>query len=448
MKSAIAFIFLAASAHAAEYYGGTVGNQATSTVGTMTVTGNATVGSLTDLGTATIGDTLSVTQTGATQNAITVVSTGTGNGISVTCQGGNTIQGDSSGCINVQKQTTGSAIVVFSSHTSAQIGDSLIYLHQKSGNWNDPLFRIIDDNFGNSSPQIRIDGRAVNVEAVNTSTTNSQGLGKWEPFAMALGGINLQVNSRAEDDSGFQNVGYWTPLNRGGGLTLAPAVNGAAGNVSTTASGPLTWLTPDAHTVGIKGPLATTASWSWVLPSVRGSSNTVLGLVNNVGGMQFVPSCRPLVDVDSTTVGVTTTTAAGTGELDMAVITIPANSLTNKGDRIKVEAAWTGAGDANTKRARIRANGSSGTICSDTLAHAVNAGSMVAYATIRQAGNSSQTCDGTAFAPNFTGNAQSSVLTLDNTASFTIDITCQNGSSVAGDCSFVSATVELCSAPQ
>lgn len=181
------------------------------------------------------------------------------------------------------KTTTGPALEINSNIDSPQIGDSALLIWQDALNWNDPLVRIIDNNSGNSSPQIRIDAKAPNMEVVCTSADNTRGFGKWEPWAVPLNGKNMSVNSRAYDDTTFERVGEWSPLSEGGGLTLYPAVNGISGNPAPTGSGQIRFRTTDNRNVGLRGPTTAVASWYWTLPNT----------FNNLGRLLYQSSDGP-----------------------------------------------------------------------------------------------------------------------------------------------------------
>lgn len=227
--------------------------------------------------------TAAFTQTGTgSVNAVTITSTGTGKALSIVPQGlasggyqnqvGVVTVGD-----NTPTRPYTSLMVFVDSTTAVQNGGGLIELWENSETHNDPLIWI--HNVGqDSNPAIRIDDDAPDLEIVNTSTTNSLGLGKWEPFAIANLGVDLQVNSRAYNNSTFEGVGRWHPLSKGGGLELEPVIAAQDGNPATSnSSSALSWLTPDGHVVGLKGPTTVpSGSWDFIMPNTSANGGQVL----------------------------------------------------------------------------------------------------------------------------------------------------------------------------
>lgn len=105
-------------------------------------------------------------------------------------------------------------LVIVSSYPNLQNGTAMFETYQQAPDFNDPLWRIF--NVGHeSNPFLRVDDGAPDMEIVTTSTDGAHGLGKWEPFAVAYQGINLQINNRAYDNSTFENLAYWHPLHIG-----------------------------------------------------------------------------------------------------------------------------------------------------------------------------------------------------------------------------------------
>lgn len=233
--------------------------------------------------------TLTVTQTlTGNTTAVLIISTGTGQALKIIGQGvpGGGLQGAQGGIVNIERQSLSDGLVIYSSVTSNQVGSTMLHIKNDAPNYNDPLIWVHD--VGNlSNPVMRWDSAAPDMEVVNTSTDNSVGLGKWEPFAMAYQGANLQINSRAYNNSTFENVAYWTPLSQGGGLTLAPVINGQDGNPSTSNSQFIQFFTTNSHTVGIRGPKSTTASWNFMLPGTFANGNKLLYQATDGGDRQW-----------------------------------------------------------------------------------------------------------------------------------------------------------------
>lgn len=215
-------------------------------------------------------------------NAVVVTSTGTGTPLKITSNGipSGGLQNRTGGALNIKMTSVAEGMVIQSSVTDAQQGSSMLVLWQDATGYNDPLIWIHNaDNASN--PFLRADDPAPDMELVNTSTDNAHGLGKWEPMAIAYQGVNLQINSRAYDNSTFENVAYWTPLSQGGGLTLAPVLLGVSGNTSPNATQAIMWTSTNNHTVGLMGPQATTASWNFTLPSTPNNQGQVMYQATN-----------------------------------------------------------------------------------------------------------------------------------------------------------------------
>ena len=223
-----------------------------------------------------------------TTPGLVLTTTGTVQSATINCNGfaNSSLQGNTAGCMNLTSlNNAGPTLVIVSSRPSTQEGDSALMIRQISSNWNDPLFRIFDFNTGNSSPQMRWDCEACNLELVSTSTSGAIGRGKWEPFAMADGGIDLQVNSRAYDDSTFQNVAYWNPLSDGGGLTIrSETTTNNTGVMSSSDTAGVEMFTLQARTVGLTVSTAVTASWWFAMPSTFNNQYRIMFQTNNGRG--------------------------------------------------------------------------------------------------------------------------------------------------------------------
>lgn len=191
------------------------------------------------------------------------------------------------GAVTIQNRVPGGfatpLLVLVDSSTDVQDGAGVMEIWVESLTRNDPGIWYHDTSNG-SGGQIRIDATGSNGPnfEITGSSDLSHGLSKWEPFAEAgSGGFRLQQpNSRCYDNSGFDNMAYWEPLSKGGGLFLMPynAVGCEAGSgfsaSSTTIA--INWTTLNNHTVGIRGPDNTTASWTFRLPSTISNGGQVL----------------------------------------------------------------------------------------------------------------------------------------------------------------------------
>lgn len=238
--------------------------------------------------------TAAVTQTNTGSiNAVTITSTGTGKALYIVPQGkaGNAYQ-DQVGAVTIEKLSgvPTEFLVIHDSTTSNQLGTGLLEIWEDQGGsagHNDPLLWI-HNNGSASNPFMRVDDYAPDMEIVNLSTNNAVGLGKWEPFAMANGGVDLQINSRAFDNSTFENVAYWHPLQKGDaipGLYLrSQTLANDSGVLSSSDTTGVTFFTLDAHTVGLTGPQSATASYTFALPSTVGATGEVLYHAGNRGG--------------------------------------------------------------------------------------------------------------------------------------------------------------------
>lgn len=265
-------------------------------------------------------------------NAVTIVSTGTGIPLSVQAQGfvsngyqnrkGIVTVGD-----DISTRPFSTEMVIVDSTTDSQAGGGLIEVWSDNPLHNDPKlwFHVAGHD---SSPEIRDDANAPNWEMVNTSTDNAHGLGKFEPAAVAFQGVDLQVNNRAYDNSGFENLAYWHPLSKldtQPGLYIEPqnVVADAAVITSSDTSG-LNFFTLNAHTVGITGPQNPSASYVFGLPDTVGAAGEFWYNSGNRGGnfnaRQIKHSGTDLVY--SPTTGLTVSTITATSSATFSNITI------------------------------------------------------------------------------------------------------------------------------
>lgn len=224
---------------------------------------------------------LNVTQndtSSSSSHGVVVTSTGTGNAIKIITNGvpSNGLQNATGGAINVRMNGISEGIVIYSSITDSQAGSSFLFIKNDAPLYNDPLIWIKDVG-AQSNPVFRADSAAPDIEIVNTSTDNAVGLGKWEPIAMANTGVNLQINSRAFSNGTFERVAEWQPRSKGVALALYPTNLGEDSNPTPTTTGKLLFYTTDtARQVGIRGPMATTASWYWTLPATFNNAGNVM----------------------------------------------------------------------------------------------------------------------------------------------------------------------------
>lgn len=212
-----------------------------------------------------------------------ITSTGTRNGLRVVGRGlpDNSVQSLDGGVVNIQVENHyAPGLVIVSSFTDAQKGAGILEIWQESINHNDPHLWIHAKDH-QSAGNIRIDSDAPNFEIVNTSTDNTKGFGKWEPFAAPYQSARLQVaSSRCYDDSSFNNLAYWEPMSKGGGLFLLPfdatGCESASGFSASSQTASINFFTLNSRTVGLSGPSNTSASWTFKLPSTFSNGGQVL----------------------------------------------------------------------------------------------------------------------------------------------------------------------------
>lgn len=176
-------------------------------------------------------------------------------------------------------------LVSVDSTTDLQEGSGIWEIWEHSPTHNDPLIWIHNDG-QQSNPFMRIDDLAPDMELIATSTDNAHGRGKWEPMAMAYQSARLQINSRAWDNTTFENVAYWEPLSIvGAGLYLAAqTLANDSGVLTSSDTLAINFFTQNNRTVGLTGPLNTTASWTFALPSTFNNLGHVLYQSSNGRG--------------------------------------------------------------------------------------------------------------------------------------------------------------------
>lgn len=239
----------------------------------------------------------SILVSGIGAGGIRTLSTDTRNALQVTANGvpSGGLQNQTGGALNIRVNSVSEAMVITSSQPNSQAGASFIWMDQQSPGWNDPIL-YINDRSSNSAGQIKMQAYAPNFELVNRSTATTLGRGKWEPFASAYQSHRLQMpNSRAWDDSTFENMAYWEPLSAvGAGMYLqSQSLANDSAVLSSSDTQAINFFTQNNRTVGITGPLNTTASWTIALPSTTGDTgqlmyhNGVRGNNNNARQMEF-----------------------------------------------------------------------------------------------------------------------------------------------------------------
>lgn len=235
--------------------------------------------------------TIALSNTSSSYNGITVVSSGSANSLKITDNGvPSTLQSLTGGAVNITVPvgTVKPALVIVSSNTDAQQGAGILEIWQESINHNDPHIWIHAKDH-QSAGNIRIDSDAPNFELVNTSTVGVQsggtasGTGKWEPFAVPYQSWRMQAaSSRCWDNTSFENMMYWEPMFRGGGMYLqafdTAGCDAGAGYDTTSHAQSINWFEGDGggNTVGLQGPQTVTASWTFRLPSTFSNGGQVL----------------------------------------------------------------------------------------------------------------------------------------------------------------------------
>lgn len=182
-------------------------------------------------------------------------------------------------------------LVIVDSTTASQNGGALIEVWSDSPNHNDPklYFHVVGHD---SSPEIRDDAGAPNWEMINTSTDNAHGMGKWEPAALAFQSTDLQVNSRAYDNSTFENIAYWEMLQKdkdnGPGLYMqTQSLTNDSSIMTTTATAGINFYTLNSHIIGLTAPAnVVSGSWRFALPSTANNLGQVLYQSSN-GSSKF-----------------------------------------------------------------------------------------------------------------------------------------------------------------
>lgn len=164
------------------------------------------------------------------------------------------------------------------------------------------------------------------------------------------------------------------------------------------------------------------------------------------GSTQTARMCGQLKTIDFNSVGVTTTTTASTNVIYFSTMPFNGKALAHIGDSITVKCSGTGANDANTKRASLSFN-AGGRVIGDTLAHALTAASWEVSGTVYRSGPNTQNYTGNGIMTNFSPGETSGTLTETDTSDWTFNCRCLNGSSVAGDCSFLTMTATYCGTP-
>lgn len=231
---------------------------------------------------------LSVNQTlNGSVNAATIISTGTGIPLLITPQGlvsngyqnkkGALTVGD-----DVSSRNFSTLAVLVDSTTDSQLGGGLLEVWEDNPNHNDPGIWYHDKSNG-SGGQIRIDatgGNGPNFEITGSSDT-AHGMSKWEPFAEAgNGGLDLQINNRSYDNTGFETIGYWHPLQKTDilpGLYINPQNSSADGAIVTSSgTSGVTFFTLNSHTVGLTAPPNSTVSWTNAMPDTIGAAGNLM----------------------------------------------------------------------------------------------------------------------------------------------------------------------------
>lgn len=239
--------------------------------------------------TTTITGTSNLTNNGSTVNviqtntgnvgALVITSTGTGIPLQVIGQGspGGGVQ-QRQGYVTIGDDTAGKPVaaelVIVSSRTDAQVGAGHIEVWVDSPNDNDPVYwehRVSN----NSAPDARFDAPAPNEEVISISSSGAtNGRGKWEAWAVPFQSEILQVNSRSWDNSTFENLAYWEPLDIQAGFATpglylqAQNLANDSGVLTSTNTSGINFFTQNNHTVGLTGPLnVASGSWRIRLPS-------------------------------------------------------------------------------------------------------------------------------------------------------------------------------------
>lgn len=263
-------------------------NQTTSQTATLNVTSGTVSGSMTaGFVTSNAGvytSTIAVSNNSNSYYGALITSTGTRNALRIVERGipDNALQSLDGGALNItmDTNTVAPAIVIVSSSPDVQQGAGILELWQQSPSHNDPHFWIHATDH-NSAGNIRVDSYAPNFEAVNLSTDNAHGLGKFEFGASPYQGATWQmVNSRCWDNSSFERIMYVDPMSQGGNIYLSPfdstGCDSGAGYVASSQTIAINWLTLNNHTVGIRGPDNSSASWTFRLPSTFSNGGQIL----------------------------------------------------------------------------------------------------------------------------------------------------------------------------
>jgi hypothetical protein len=237
-------------------------------------------------------------------------------------------------------------LVLVDSTTDNQVGTGILELWENNPLHNDPLIWI-HNTANTSNPFLRVDDPAPDVEIVNTSTDNAHGYGKWE-IASAFQAKTLQINSRAYDNSTFENLLEFNSLSAASNDALgAPGIylkvqslTNDSGVISSSDTAQIRFLGQNGSSVGLTGPLnPVNGSYALGLPIIPKSAGQLLYFQANRGN-NFSVRQTTWTDTDFTyspTTGVTVSSVTVSGILGtpkMTRATIGARSPTGVAERV------------------------------------------------------------------------------------------------------------------
>lgn len=242
-----------------------------------------------------VADSMSINQTNTGNvNGGTIVSTGTGNTLSLVANGlpSGGLQNNNGGVLNITMSNTsvGEGIVIYSSVTETQLGSARLLIKQDAHGYNDPGILYIDNSDG-SGGQFKIIAHGANgpnFEMVGSSDT-PHGLSVWEWGAEAgNGGIDMCINNRVWANTGFENLACFHPLTKSDimpGMLISPQNVGSDGGVITSSdTAGVGFFTLNSHTLMITAPQFMSASYNLGMPDLPSTTGLMLYNGGNRGG--------------------------------------------------------------------------------------------------------------------------------------------------------------------
>lgn len=238
-----------------------------------------------------------INQLGASANALVATSTGTGSfqfningrpsGGEQNMIGGVTINGPAN-----SSSFSPALLVLVDSTTNNTNGAGLLEIWEQASAHNSYLLWIHGNSNRNSDEPIRFDGPTYGIDEVSNSTDSTHGRGKWKVISIANGDVDLQIGSdRSWDNSTFKHLLMLHPnnmLDMPGGIILATQdLTNDSAVLTSSDTAATSYITLNSHYVGLTGPLNTTASYWFGLPSTFNNLSQVMIQTDNGRGNNF-----------------------------------------------------------------------------------------------------------------------------------------------------------------